>query len=167
VAAEAAGDYLAAARCYGLCGEKAKVARMHLAQAGLEQSLDRRIHALTTAISFAPPDGDLRPQVLKQLAEVMVQRAHGADLSTAAGRQDMSEAAARFEEGGWDEQAGDCWLELNDRERSAAAYSRAGLVEKVEQILSAQEETQGRRRREESCFKDYEMLLREANVPRP
>ena len=35
VSAEAAGDFLAAARSYALCGKTEKVARMHLAQAVL------------------------------------------------------------------------------------------------------------------------------------
>jgi len=52
VAAEAEGDYLGAARAYALCGERHKVAAMHLARARAEPSLEERVKALRDALNF-------------------------------------------------------------------------------------------------------------------
>jgi len=158
VSAEAAGDFMTAARSYALFGDKLKVAQMHLAQAGIEEKLDGRIRALNTAVGFAP-QGAVRADVLRQLGEALVERARSSGVTTTEGRRSMREAATRFEDGGWDERCGDCWLELSERDHAATAYSRAGMVEKVEQILSAEEEAQTRQRLEESSFKDFELLL--------
>jgi tetratricopeptide (TPR) repeat protein len=159
ISAEAAGDYLDAARGYALCGERGKVAEMHLAQAGIEKTLERRIHSLNTALGFAPEGAPVRRQVLRQLGQSLVERGRTLGLTTAEGRRAMGDGATRLEEARCHERAGDCWMELDDRERAAGAYSKAGLIEKVESILSAQEEQRSRRRQEESSFKDYEFLM--------
>jgi hypothetical protein len=159
VSAEAAGDYLNAAKGYALCGERGKVAEMHLSQAGIEKTLESRIHSLNTALGFAPEGSPVQRQVLRQLGQSLLELGRNLGLTTAEGRRAMSDSAMRFEEARCFERGGDCWMEIDDRDRAAAAYSKAGLIEKVETILSAQEEQRGRRRQEEGSFKDYEFLL--------
>lgn len=158
LAAEAEGDYLAAARSYALCGEGGKVVEMHLRQASIDKDLSSRIRTLSSALGFAGQT-PLRSDVLRRLGEALAEQARDLGPSTVEGRRSLREAAVRFAEGEHHEQSGDCWLELGDRDQAAAAYSRAGLVEKVEQVLSVEEERHDRRRREDSCFKDYELML--------
>jgi len=98
VTAEAGGDYITAAKSYALCGERAKVAEMHLAQVGHENSLDGRLHTLYAALGFTKPDSALSTRVLKRLGENLVQQAHDLGLSSTDGRRVMGEAARRLEE---------------------------------------------------------------------
>jgi tetratricopeptide (TPR) repeat protein len=158
VAAEAEGDYLAAARAYGLCGEHQKVMEMHLAQARLEQTLEGRIRELWVALDFTS-EGDRRhPMVLRLLAGALRERA--AALGAAGeGSELLEQAAGLLERGESWEQAGECYLELDDRQRAAAAFSKAGLVERVEQTLGEEDRRRRQELEEDSAFKDYEMHL--------
>jgi hypothetical protein len=159
VAAEAQGDFLTAARHYALCGETSKVADMHLAQARAETSADDRIRALRTALSFARGGDTRRTMVLRLLGRALRERALAPGTDVEARRQDLEEAGALLEEGEAWESAGDGYLELGDRGRAAAAYAKAGLVERVEEVLGQQEQERDRARREDALFRDYEMLL--------
>lgn len=157
--AEAAGDFLAAAKSYALCGEQAKVAQMHQAQAAIEQTSEAKVRQLQTALAFAPQDTPLRAAILRQLGTAQADRAREIGPATLEGRRILAQAAAHLEQGEACERAGEIWLELKQPDKAAAAFAKAGLVDRVEQILSAEEESHGRRRREDGLFKDYELLL--------
>jgi tetratricopeptide (TPR) repeat protein len=159
VAAEAQGDFITAARHYGICGDTSKVADMHLAQARAEASLDDRARALRTALNFVATADSRRSMVLRLLGRTLRERALAAGTDVESRRGDLEEAAALLEEGEAWESAGDCYLALGDRNRAATAYARVGLVEKVEEVLGQQERDRERSRREDTLFRDHEMLL--------
>jgi tetratricopeptide (TPR) repeat protein len=159
VAAEAEGDYLAAARAYALCGDREKVAAMHLARARAETSAEERVKALRDALNFTGPGEETHRTVLRLLGRAMKKQAKALGQRTERGRRLLLEAALVYEEGQYFEKAGDCYLKLGDKTKAAAAYSRAGLVEKVEELLTREEESHSRKRREEELFKDYEAQL--------
>jgi tetratricopeptide (TPR) repeat protein len=159
VAAEAEGDYVTAARHFALCGHRHRVADMHLAQARMEKDAERRVEALRSALAFSALDDSRRPMILRLLGRALRDRAVGETISSDERRELLLESAAMLEEGESWEPAGDCYLEVGDRNRAAAAYSKAGLVERVEEVLSQAEEEHHRIREEDSCFKDYEVLL--------
>lgn len=160
LAAEAGGDYLSAARSYGMCGEVSKVIQMHLAQARLESTLEARITQLRAALEAATAGKDpQRRELLGQLADKLSQQAAQLDPSTVQGQQSLGEAASLFEEAGLWQRAGDCHLQLEDRNQAAAAYAKAGLPDRVEDLLTQEEEQRRKRRTTEDRFKDYQMHL--------
>ncbi len=159
LAAEAQGDFLAAARHYALCGDRPKVADMHLAQARLEKRPEERIRALRSALSFLDAGDSRRAMVLRLLGGALRERVQREPCEPAERRELLLEAAALLEEGESWEQAGDCFLELGDQSRAANVYAKGGLVERVEEVLSQHEQAQGRLRREDTCFRDYELHL--------
>ena len=67
VSAEAAGDFLTAARCYALSGEQDKVVDMHLAQARLETTPDDRIRELRIAQGFVAAGDSRRDMILLRI----------------------------------------------------------------------------------------------------
>jgi tetratricopeptide (TPR) repeat protein len=159
VSAEAEGDYLGAARAYALCGERPKVAAMHLARARAEASLEERVKALRNALNFTSAGDETRRTVLRLLGRAMKKQAKNLGPRTDGGRRLLLEAAVVYEEGQYWEKAGNCFLKAGDRTRAVTAFSRAGQVEKVEEILTRQEASHSRKRREQDLFKDYEVQL--------
>ena len=159
LAAEAQGDFISAAKHYALCGERQKVADMHLAQARTETKVDDRIRCLRSALLFLEAADERRAMVLRLLGRALRDKVQSQPCDADERRELLEEAAATLESGESWEAAGDCFLELGDRNRAAAVYARAGLLERVEEVLSEQERDQGRVRREDSCFRDYELLL--------
>ncbi len=159
LAAEAEGDYLSAARYYSLAGHTEKVADMHLAQARCETSYEGRTRSLRAALSFAEPGDSRRSMILRLLGRALKEHAEGATVTAGERRELLAEAAGLLEEGESFEVAGECHLAIGERARAAAAFARAGLVERVEQVLGEQEQAEGRARREDSLFQDYELHL--------
>ncbi|MCC6749789.1 MAG: FHA domain-containing protein [Deltaproteobacteria bacterium] len=158
LAAEAEGDYLAAARAYALCGEMGKVSDMHLALARQEATLDGRVRCLRQALSFASEDPPRRIAVRRLLGAALRSRAEEQGGATVAAHELLREAAELFDAGESWIDAGECHESLGDRESAAAAYARAGLVDRVEALLGEQEEQDARRRTAESRFRDHEAL---------
>lgn len=159
VAAEAEGDFLSAARSYALCGESHKVLEMHLAQARLENTVEGRIRELRIALNFTPAKDQRRPMVLRLLASALLEQGHHLGASSRSGRDILLEAASLLEQGESWEQAGDCFMELGKGNRAVDAYSKGGLVKRVEEVLNEQERSRTQERQEDSTFKDYELLL--------
>ena len=159
VSAEAAGEFLTAARFYALCGEQDKVTDMHLAQARLETAPDDRIRELRIAQEFASADDSRRDMILRLLGNALQQRARGLGVATARGAECMREAAATLEEAESWQAAGDSHLELGDRALAAKAYARAGLVDQLEEVLDQDEQEHREELFEDSSFADYEMLM--------
>ncbi len=159
VSAEAAGDFLTAARCYALSGEQDKVVDMHLAQARLETTPDDRIRELRIAQGFVADGDSRRDMILRLLGNALQERARSLGVATARGAECMREAAATLVEAESWQAAGDSYLELGDRQRAATAYSRAGLVDRVEEVLGQDEQEHHEELLEDSSFADYEMMM--------
>ena len=159
VSAEAAGDFLAAARCYALCGEQDKVVDMHLAQARVETTPDGRLRELRIAQGFAGEGDSRREMIQRLLGNALMERARALGVATAQGAECMREAAATLEAAESWQAAGDCHLELGDRARAATAYSNAGLVDRVEEVLGQEEQVHREELQEDSSFADYQMLM--------
>ena len=159
VSAEAAGDFLTAARCYALSGEQDKVVDMHLAEARLETTPDDRIRELRIAQGFVADGDSRRDMILRLLGNALQERARSLGVATARGAECMREAAATLVEAESWQAAGDSYLELGDRQRAATAYSRAGLVDRVEEVLGQDEQEHHEELLEDSSFADYEMMM--------
>ncbi|MCA9671842.1 MAG: FHA domain-containing protein, partial [Myxococcales bacterium] len=139
--------------------ESAKVTDMHLAQARAERDIDGRIRALRNARAFVGDDDEREAMVLRLLARALQDRGRKHGAATSEGRRDLAEAAGLFEESDAFAAAGEAFLELDDRDRAAMAFSKGGLVERVEEVLAEQEREQSRTRRLEDRFRDYELFM--------
>lgn len=159
VAAEAAGDFLTAARSYALCGELSKVTDMHLAHARRERSLDGRIRSLRNALQFTGTDDQRQRLVKRLLGEALQRRGRRLGARTAEGRQALIEAGESFLEGKLFEVAGECFLEAEQIDSAVNAFSQAGLVERVDKLLTEAELERSQIRRIDERFKDYELDL--------
>lgn len=71
----------------------------------------------------------------------------------------MLEAAELLEEGGNHVGAGDHYCDIGAIDRAVEAYTRVGMLERVEQLLADQERRRGRKRRVDDAYRDYELLL--------
>jgi tetratricopeptide (TPR) repeat protein len=161
LAAEAAGDYLDAARGYALCGERSKVADMHLARARQEKATAGKIKALRSALDFAPADDPRHRFIARQLADCIRADAAQLDPRSPRARSHLSAAAALLERGHAWAEAGECYLTLGDIDAASRAFGRAGMVERVEQILEERELREDAARTTRQNFDDYRLALSE------
>lgn len=136
--AEAEGRYIEAARAYALCGQRLKVAEMHILEAERRGAPASALRELHVAAHFVGKEsaasralrlrlGQLYLRVLKKNPLAPTERelcAEAAELLLGAG--DAASAGAAYELGG-------------DIERAAAAYEQAGDIERVEALLGAAE----------------------------
>ncbi len=159
LAAEARGDFVAAAQSYALSNEPAKVADMHLAQARAEPRVEDRIRSLRAALHFTPEGDERRMMVLRLLVGALLECADRRTANSEEQAQLLEEAIKLGEEEESWEMVGDCYLKLGQPLRAAEAFSSAGLVERVESVLGEEERERDRERQEASLFKDYELLL--------
>ena len=160
LAAEAAGDFLDAARSYALCGEGAKVCDMHLAHSRRAGTLEDRITSLRNALVHAPLGDGRHRLVARLLAEALERLGNRQGHRSVEGRQAFREAATLLLRGESYEAAGECFLKAGDQEAAVDAFSRAGLVDRVEELLDSIDQNRGEARRLEAAFGDYELHLR-------
>jgi hypothetical protein len=146
LAAEAAGEWLEAARAYGLAGERAKVAEMHLLAAeraperlGSVTGADGRLAQLRTAIRWADGEEPEAREVRRRIARALLAHVRGGGLVTPADRALLLEAAALFTTVEDHAGAGECYELAGDEQAAADAYGRAGEVERLEAVLAREE----------------------------
>ncbi len=158
--AEAAGNVDLAAERYGLAGDRAAAVRMHLARAARASDRGSEIAALHDAVHWAGDDPDLVKQASGALGRALYARAVAEGIATARDREKVVEAARLMLAGGDAAAAGEALEKIGDLQNAAAAYSQAGLVEKVEAALGADEEQHRRERERKDAFADYETAMR-------
>ena len=160
VAAEAAGNVELAAERYGLAGDRANAVRMHLARAKRASDRAAEIAALHDALHWAGDEEDLVRQASAGLGKALYARAIAEGVATARDREKIREAARLLGAGGDHATAGEAYEAIGDHQAAASAYSFAGLVDKVETALAADEEDDRRRREQKDAFADYETHMR-------
>lgn len=160
VAAEAAGNVELAAERYGLAGDRASAVRMHLARAQRAQERAAEIAALQDALHWAGDEPELVERASAALGKALYARAIAEGVATARDRERIREAARLLGAGGDHATAGDAWEAIGDHQAAAAAYSAAGLVDKVEAALAADEAQHRRDRDRKDAFADYETHMR-------
>jgi tetratricopeptide (TPR) repeat protein len=136
VAAEAAGDYGEAARHYALCGEREKVAEMHLLRAERGGDAGQVIDELRDGLRWADPGTAARRRVARALGQRLLARARVEGAATVRDQAAVREAAALLEEGGEHREAGAALELLGDDEGASRAYERGGLLEEMEEALA-------------------------------
>lgn len=160
VSAEAAGDLELAAERYALAGHHEAAVRMHLARAERASSRAEEIAALRDALHWCTEEDEQREQVARALGLALYGRAKAEGIATERDRDRVREAAELLEEGEEFLTAGKAWESVGDDARAVHAYSRGGLVDRMEEVLARDEQRADRSRQLRQAFADYEMYLR-------
>jgi hypothetical protein len=136
VAAEAAGDYGEAARHYALCGEREKVAEMHLLRADRAGDAAAAIDELRDALRWADKGTPTRARIARALGGRLLLRARAEGAATARDHEAVREAAGLLEEAGDHREAGAALELIDDDDGAARVFERGGLVEEMEEALA-------------------------------
>jgi tetratricopeptide (TPR) repeat protein len=161
LAAEAAGEYVEAARAYALAGERAKVAEMHLCRAERARSSEDRLKELRAGIRWADLDNPNGRELRRRLARGLFDWAQRSGLLTESDRRVAREAAALWVETGDFSAAGECYELLGDDAAAAETYQRAGDLDRLERVLEREEANRGRLLVSRDAFEEYRALLRD------
>lgn len=159
VAAEAAGDYDEAARAYALAGERARVAAMHLYRAERAPSPEAHLAELRAAVRWADPDEADGRDMRRRIARAMHTWAKRSGIVSESDRQVVREAAALFTEVGDHAGAAECHELVGDEMQAAEAYQKAGELERLESVLSREEQRRKSARRVQESFEEYRLHL--------
>jgi len=160
VAAEAAGNVDLAAERYALAGDHEGAVRMHLARAARAASRQAEIAALRDALRWAGEDPQLRKQASKALGRALWENARAEGVATERDRNKIREAADMLVAGDDHASAGEALESIADHQAAALAYSAGGLVEKMEQALSKEDQRYLKAREEADAFADYQTHMR-------
>lgn len=131
--AEAEGRYVEAARAYALCGQRLKVAEMHLLEAERRGAPASALRELHVAAHFAEGRGAERKALRLRLGQLYL-RVLKKSVLTPADRELCAEAAALLLDAGDAAAAGEAYELGGDLDRAAAAYEQAGDIERVEAL---------------------------------
>jgi tetratricopeptide (TPR) repeat protein len=129
---------------------------MHVARARRATDRAAEIAALHDALHWAGDEPPLVQLASAALGKALYARAIAEGVATARDRERIREAARLLATGGDHATAGEAWEAIGDWQQAAAAYSNAGLVEKVEAALATEEEAHRRERERRDAFADYE-----------
>lgn len=160
LAAEAAGDYLEAARAYALANHRAKVAEMHILRAERAATRGEEMDALRDALRWCDDDSAERRRASRALARALEKKVTAEGLATERDRETLREAAALYEQAGDFRDAGAIWERLGADEDAARAYEKGGVVDKMELALARDEQRERNLRRLKAAFEEYELHLR-------
>ena len=160
VAAEAAGNVDLAAERYALAGEHEGAVRMHLARAARAGSRQAEIAALRDALRWAGDDPELRRQAAKALGRAMWESIRVEGIATERDRAKVREASDMLVLGDDHATAGEALEAIGDHQAAALAYSSGGLVEKMEQALTKEDQRYLRAREESDGFAGYQTNMR-------
>ena len=175
IKAEAAGDYLEAAKYFALAEKPEKVAEMHLARAERladhsdnlpqpdiaqinieEQQHKEQINSLRQCLRFAPEGSAAEIRAYQQLGTLYQNSSQAAGIGSERSHQFMVLAAENFAKAQRWKEAGDCYLTIGDNDKAAETFATGGLLDELEPLLAARELVQESDRRLRDAFKDYE-----------
>lgn len=160
LAAEAAGQLEQAAEHYALAGERGEAARVHIARSERATSLADRIAALRDALHWAEDGTPLRRRILKHLGRALMEQLEAEGVATPRDKQRVRAAAEMLIQGADYARAGEALESIGATQEAIAAYSKGGLVERMEQALQKDEELLGQERALRQAFANYQMHMR-------
>ncbi len=159
VAAEAAGDYLEAAKAYALCEERHKVAEMHILEAARRAVPGSAAAELLIAANFLHDDESAPQALLRRLGEALLRLVRSRDLID-SDRELATVAAQVLRRAGEPLLAAEAYQRVGDVDRAVELLSLAGEVERVEQLLSGHQSEREQAERERELTASYESAQR-------
>ncbi len=158
VAAEAAGEYLEAAKAYALCDERHKVAEMHILEAGRRAVPGSAVGELLVAANFLNEDSDPPKLLLKRLGEALLRLIRSRELVD-SDRELATVAARVLTRADEPVLAAEAFERAGDLERAIELLAQAGDVERVERLLTEDAGRRQKARRETELLAEYESAM--------
>ncbi|MCS6911734.1 MAG: FHA domain-containing protein [Myxococcota bacterium] len=162
LSAEAAGDYLQAARAYALCGQRHKVAEMHLLEAerlgAAPEAVQDRIQALRTAAHWADDRSEAGRALLGRIGRAYLGLLRRGFLQ-GRDRRLHEEAADLLRRAGDPAGAAEVFELAGDLQRAAECYEEAGDVDRVEALLAREERLRQAAHDEQEHFERHRILM--------
>ncbi len=160
VAAEAAGDYVTAARAYALAGDRAKVGEMMIERAARAVTPEAKLADLRTAIAWCEGDSDDARAARRRLARAFEAWATQAQLVSEADRDVLRQAAELHASVGEHRRAADCYERTGDSLLALQQLEQAGDVDKLEGLFYKEEQKRRRESRQSEALEDYRAAYR-------
>lgn len=156
--AEAAGRYVDAARAYALCGQRQKVAEMHLLEAERRGASASALRELHVAAHFAKGNKAGSKALRLRLGKLYL-RVLKKSVLTPTDHELCHEAAELLLSAGDPAGAGAAYELSGDLEQAAAAYEQAGDIERVEALLGTMEAQRRTNSEERQSLATYHMHM--------
>jgi len=157
--AELRGDLARAAELWDLAGQPEETARVMLLRGDAElEPTARRQHYLQ-AKGIAPEGHSVREEARRKHALLTIAMAKDGTFSTIALRHELLAAARELEELGEPLKAADGYRLAADEEGEARALTQAGEIEKLESLLTSEQDRQRRERARHQTAAEVEMLI--------
>jgi tetratricopeptide (TPR) repeat protein len=156
--AEAEGRYIDAARAFALCGQRLKVAEMHLLEAERRGTPPSALRELHIATHFADDHSDFSRELRKRLGQLYLRVLKECVLGPAE-RELCAEAATLLLQAGEPASAAAAYELGGDLERAASAYEQAGDIDKVEALHATIAEQRLSSERERQAIATYRAQL--------
>lgn len=160
VAAEAAGDYVTAARAYALAGDRAKVGEMMVERAERAPTPEAKLADLRTAIAWCEGDDVEAVAARRRLARAFDAWATHAQLVSEADRDVMRQAAQLYASVGEHKKAAECYERTGDSMLAVQQLERSGDVDKLEGLFQKEEQKRRRESRQHEAIEDYRVSYR-------
>ncbi|WP_394837385.1 FHA domain-containing protein [Pendulispora rubella] len=156
--AELRGDLARAAELWDLAGQPEETARVMLLRGDAELEPSARRQHYLQAKSIAPEGHSVREEARRKHALLTLAMAKDGALSTAL-RQELLAAARELEELGEPLKAADGYRLASDEEGEARALTQAGEIEKLESLLTSEQDRQRRERARQQTAAEVEMMV--------
>jgi tetratricopeptide (TPR) repeat protein len=160
LSAEATGNLEQAAERYVLAGEPAEAARIHRLRASRASDRAGRIAALRDALHWADDDPKQAPYICKHLGRALLEQIQAEGVATKRDKQRVREAAVLLMRGRDWAAAGAAFESIDEDKKAALAYSKGGLVERMEAALAKDDARLDQARALRDSFANYEMHMR-------
>ncbi len=156
--AELRGDLARAAELFGEAGALDEVARIMLLRGDGETDPRAKLQFFAQAAQTAPAGTEIAKQSRLKRAELLLALAGDAAVSAVA-RHEVLEAARDLEGVGENLKAAEAYQRAGDREGEARALQAAGDVERLEFLLSMEQNKERTSRAREDRSKDVELMI--------
>jgi hypothetical protein len=156
--AELRGDLARAAELWGLAERPEEAARVMLLRGDAETDPGARMQHYVQAVALAPRGHAIRREGRIKRALLTIAIASSGALSASA-RRDLLAAAKDLEDVDEPERAAEAYRAAQDYEGEARALASAGDVDKLEKLLSVEEEKERRQRRRQEGYSEVDLLM--------
>jgi hypothetical protein len=156
--AELRGDLARAAELWGLAEKPEEAARVMILRGDAEVEAGFRMQHYVQAVALAPRGHDVRREARLKRALLTISIASTGVLSASA-RRDLLAAAKDLEDIDEPERAAEAYRVAEDYEGEARALASAGDVDKLEKLLSDEEDKDRRQRRRQEGYSEVDLLM--------
>jgi hypothetical protein len=156
--AEVGGDLARATQLWLDAGQAHEAARVTVMRGDVELDSGKRLQHYVQAIALAPADHAVRGEARKKRALLAIEMARGGATSAAA-RRDLIDAASELEALGEAAKAAEAYAIAGDVEGEARSLVEAGDVEKLEDVLTRDNERERGERVSRDSFAEIDRML--------